>query len=96
MSEDTHHLTLQYLYLSAHSVGVLRDLRVGVSRTSNWRKALYQPDEVPLSPSGANPANRWGFLKHKVQSTMVFGPEFTALVDVLDAYEHARKTEARS
>ena len=71
-------------------------MRVGVSRTSNWRKALYKPDEVLLSPSSTNPADRWDSLKYKVQSTMVFGPDFSALVDVLAAYEHARKTEARS
>jgi len=27
---------------------------------------------------------------------MIFGPDFSALVDVLAAYERARKTEARS
>jgi len=71
-------------------------LRLGVSRTSNWRKALYRPDEVSLSPKGKDPTDRWDFLKHKVQSTMIFGPDFSALVDVLAAYERARKTEARS
>jgi hypothetical protein len=87
-------IMINYLLLLAHGVGVLRDLRVRISRTSNWRKALYQPDEVPPSPNGTNPTERWNFLKHKVQSTMVFGPDLLALVDILAAYEDARKTEA--
>ncbi len=89
-------VVINYLFQPAHSVGILRDLCVGISRTSNWRKALYQPDELPLSPSVTSEADRWGILKHKVQSTMIFGPDFSALVDVLAAYEHSRNTEARN
>lgn len=57
---------------------------------------MYQPDEVSLPLDGKNLTNRWDLLKYKVQSTMLFGPDFSALVDVLAAYENARKTEVCS
>jgi hypothetical protein len=51
---------------------------------------------VPASPNGTNEIERWDMLKLKVQSTMVFGSDFAALVDILAAYEKARNTEANN